>query len=77
VKWCYDKGAHYIQPGEAQENGKIESVTGSLRDECLKAHWFTSLEEAAELIEMWREEYKTIRPHSRAAQPQMKCQAIV
>jgi putative transposase len=28
------------------------------------AHWFLSLEDTKEKIEIWREEYNTFRPHS-------------
>jgi putative transposase len=30
------------------QNGHIESFNGKFRDECLNAHWFTSLEQAAQ-----------------------------
>lgn len=66
LKWCYEKGVewHYIQPGKPQQNGNIESFNGKLRDECLNEHWFTSLEEAVNLVELWRQDYNNIRPHS-------------
>jgi putative transposase len=35
-----------------------------LRDECLNQHWFISLQEAQEVIEEWREDYNSKRPHS-------------
>jgi putative transposase len=35
-----------------------------LRDECLNENWFTGLNEAKRLIENWREEYNSSRPHS-------------
>ena len=38
------------------------SVT--LRDECLKVHWFLSMENAREKIERWRKDYNEFRPHS-------------
>ena len=34
------------------------------RDECLNQHWFTSIGEAREIIEDWRIDYNTERPHS-------------
>ncbi len=58
VEWCY------IQPGRPQQNGIVESFNGRLRDECLNEHWFRNLREAKRLIELWRVEYNTIRPHS-------------
>jgi putative transposase len=35
-----------------------------LRDECLNEHLFTSLKEAREIIEEWRADYNTNRPHT-------------
>ena len=35
-----------------------------LRDECLNGEIFYSLKEAQIVIELWREEYNTRRPHS-------------
>ena len=42
----------------------IESFNGKFRDECLNQSWFTSLEDALRIIEAWREDYNTVRPHS-------------
>jgi putative transposase len=41
----------------------VESFNGTLRAECLDAHWFTTLTEAKQLIEAWRREYNESRPH--------------
>jgi putative transposase len=41
----------------------VESFNGTLRDECLNAHWFTSLADATRQIERWRVEYNESRPH--------------
>ena len=46
------------------ENGFIESFNGKMRDELLNGEIFYTLREAEILIEMWRKEYNTIRPHS-------------
>lgn len=54
----------YIEPGSPWENGYIESFNGKLRDELLEREIFDTLLEAKVLIERWREEYNTIRPHS-------------
>jgi transposase InsO family protein len=35
-----------------------------LRDECLNANWFTSLNDARRKIEEWRQDYNQQRPHS-------------
>ena len=42
----------------------IESINGKLLDECLNEHRFLSLKQAKSLIEAWRVEYNTKRPHS-------------
>jgi len=54
----------FIEPGSPWENGYCESFNGKLRDECLNREIFTSLLEAQVVIEQWRREYNTIRPHS-------------
>ena len=54
----------FIEPGSPWENGYIESFNGKLRDELLNGEIFYSLKEAQVLIENWRIEYNTIRPHS-------------
>ena len=40
-----------------------QSRGGRFRDECLNQHWFASLEEARQVIEAWRIDYNTERPH--------------
>jgi putative transposase len=57
-------GTLYIEPGSPWENGYCESFNGKLRDECLNGEIFYSLKEAQIVIEKWRVEYHTKRPHS-------------
>ena len=57
-------GTLYIEPGSPWENGYCESFNGKLRDECLNGEIFYSLKEAQIVIEWWRVEYNTRRPHS-------------
>ena len=54
----------FIEPGSPWENGYIESFNGKLRDELLNREIFDTLLEAKVLIERWRVEYNTVRPHS-------------
>ena len=54
----------YIEPGSPWENGYIESFNGKLRDELLNGEIFETLLEAKVLIDRWRIEYNTVRPHS-------------
>jgi len=48
----------------ALANAFVESFNGKFRDECLNEHWFASVAEARTLIEAWRGDYNTVRPHS-------------
>lgn len=57
-------GPLFIEPGSPWENGYCESFNGKLRDELLNREICYTLEEARVLIENWRREYNTIRPHS-------------
>ena len=54
----------YIEPGSPWENGYCESFNGKLREECLNGEIFYSLQEARIVIEQWRVQYNTVRPHS-------------
>jgi len=54
----------FIEPGSPWENGYNESFNGTLRYELLDMEWFDTLLEAKVLIERWRVEYNTVRPHS-------------
>jgi putative transposase len=65
-KWLGNVGTGtlYIEPGSPWENGYCESFNGKLRDECLNGEIFYSLKEAQIVIERWRVEYNTKRPHS-------------
>jgi transposase InsO family protein len=54
----------YIEPDSPWENGYLESFNGKLRQEKLNGEIFYTLREAQVLIEQWRLEYNTLRPHS-------------
>jgi transposase InsO family protein len=54
----------FIEPASPWENGYVESFNGKLRDELLDREIFYTLQEAQVLIERWRREYNTVRPHS-------------
>ena len=64
--WLRDLGVKtlFIEPGSPWENGYNESFNGTLGEEVLKREIFFTLMEAKVLIEQWRREYNTIRPHS-------------
>ena len=61
---CVGVETLFIEPGSPWENGYNESFNGKLRDELLNGEIFCSLTEAAVLVEQWRREYNTVRPHS-------------
>ena len=65
-RWAFENKVklHFIRPGKPTENAYIESFNGRLRDECLNANIFYTLDEAKENIEHWREDYNNWRPHS-------------
>ena len=54
----------FIEPGSPWENGSIESSKGNYREELLDGEIFDTLLEAKVMIEQWRVENNTIRPHS-------------
>jgi transposase InsO family protein len=54
----------FIEPGSPWENGYVESFNGRLRDELLNGEIFYTLRKAQVIIERWRREYNTFRPHS-------------
>ena len=60
----HDVEWHYIAPCKPMQNGFVESFNGRLRDECLNEHLFTNLNEARAIIEDWRIDYNTNRPHT-------------
>jgi putative transposase len=64
--WCRTSaaGSVYIEPGSPWENPFVESFGGRVRDEVLGVEAFASLLEAQVVVEDWRNQYNTIRPHS-------------
>jgi putative transposase len=64
--WCRTSGAKtsYIEPGSPWQNPYVESFGSRVRDEVLAVEAFDSLLEAKVVIEDWRIEYNSVRPHS-------------
>jgi putative transposase len=64
-EWCRFSriGISYIEPGSPWENAYVESFNGRVRDELLNIEEFGSLLEAQVVVEAWRIEYNTYRPH--------------
>jgi putative transposase len=63
--WAYTKGVtlDFSRPGKPTDNAYIEAFNGRFRAECLNAHWFLTLADAAEKLEDWRRYYNEVRPH--------------
>jgi len=52
----YAKGVtlDFSWPGKPTDNAYIEAFNGRFRADCLNAHWFLTLADAAEKMEDWR-----------------------
>ena len=66
LRWQEERAVewHYIAPGKPQQNGFVESLNGRFRDECLNEHLFRSLPHARRIVDAWRADYNTCRPHT-------------
>jgi putative transposase len=64
--WAYENSVklRFIQPGKPVQNAYIESFNGKFRNECLNDNVFVSLHSAQNIIEAWRQDYNSERPHS-------------
>jgi putative transposase len=64
--WAKDHGAEFVfnDPGSPWQNAWVESFNGRLRDELLNGERFDSLLEARVVINDWRHDYNSNRPHS-------------
>jgi len=66
-QWLAEEGIKtiYIEPASPWQNGFVESFHGRFRDECLNREQLWTLTEARVVIEDFRPDYNTRRPHSR------------
>jgi putative transposase len=66
LQWSQETGVdwHYIAPGKPTQNAFVESFNGRLRDELLNETLFISLAHARAALDVWKEDYNTVRPHS-------------
>jgi transposase InsO family protein len=53
----------FSRPGKPTDDAYVESFNGTLPSECSDARWFSTLAEAEQVIEAWRQEYNESRPH--------------
>ena len=67
LRWSQERQVewHYIAPGKPTQNAFVESFNGRLRDECLNETLFTSMVQARAVLAAWRQDYNTVRPHSK------------
>ena len=63
--WAYQRGVtlDFSRPGKPTDNAYIEAFNGRFRAECLNTHWFLTLADAREKMELWRRHYNEERPH--------------
>lgn len=65
-QWAYLNKVEldFSRPGKPTDNAFIEAFNSRLRQECLNASWFLSMEDARRRIDEWRIDYNQNRPHS-------------
>ena len=65
LKWLTEANIDtaHIDPGKPWQNGSNESFNGKFRDECLNMQWFKNRIDAKILIEEFRRQFSTRRPH--------------
>ena len=63
--WCARQGSRtlYIEPGSPWQNAYVESYNDKQRRELLNGEVIESVLEAQILIDDWRADYNTYRPH--------------
>jgi putative transposase len=63
--WCEENNIklQFIQPGKPVQNAFIERNNGSLRRELLDAYHFFTLQQVRSMVEEWRQDYNSSRPH--------------
>jgi len=59
----YGLEQEYITPYTPEQNGLVERVIRTLKEECVWLQLFRSLEEAEREISQWIRKYNTYRPH--------------
>jgi len=63
--WCLEKGIiiKYIQPGKPMQNGYIERLNRTFREDVLDAYEFETLEQLRILCDEWQYTYNHYHPH--------------
>jgi putative transposase len=65
ISWVKANGihVHFIQHGKPSQNGKVESLSGRIRDEFLNENLFYSLENAQKQADDFRKYFNEEQPH--------------
>jgi len=53
-----------LRQANRSKTGSWKAVPGRFRDECLNERLFSTLAAARQIIEAWRIDYNTARPHT-------------
>jgi len=63
--WCNKKGIEikFIQPGRPMQNGYIERLNRTFREDILDAYQFETLEQVRILSDEWQHTYNHLHPH--------------
>ena len=59
----YGTRQEFIRPYTPQQNGMVERLIRSVKEQCLWLHNFASLEEARQALGAWFRYYNEQRPH--------------
>ena len=67
--WVFEHGVliDFSRPRKPSDNGHDENFNGKFRDECLNQDVFLFLYDARRVVEFWRQDYNSQRPHSSVA----------
>lgn len=61
--WQHGVVLNYSRPGKPTDNAFAEAFNSRVRQECLNAYWFLSLDDARCKIELWRVECNAVATH--------------
>lgn len=64
-KWCEKNKviAVYAEPGKPMQNGYIERLNRTFREDVLDAYIFTSIHQFNVIAEKWKDDYNDYHPH--------------